>query len=253
MGSDSETVPELSVVVPVYNNATTLERFYHGIRQVLDDEKITFELLFVDDAGPDNSLDIATGMAGRYSEVVVVCMRNNVGQHAAVLHGLRFASGDCCLVMDADLQDPVEALPLLWHARSGRHQAVFAGRRGIYQNLLRMMTSRCYKTLLHYLAGLPNDAGIFVLMERELVDEMLRMPVRTPWINVMIGLSGLSLCSIPVERNARENGISAYSEWARLRSAMRGVYCAVSYRWWRPKQSYLESLDRDPVRWIKTK
>ena len=248
----SETFPELSIVVPVYNNAATLEALYHSVRQVLDQEHIRFELLFVNDAGPDHSLEILCDMLDRYPEVTLVNLHHNVGQHAAVLHGLRFARSPCCIIMDADLQDPPQALPLLWHARSPHYHAIFAGRQGNYQGLFRMVTSRVYKTVLHYLAGLPKDAGIFMLMERELVDYLLRMPVAVPWINVMVGVSGFPICSLPVKRQLREAGGSAYSGWGRLRSAMRGINCALAYRLWRPNKSYFERLSDDPVKWVKT-
>ena len=248
----TKTDIDLTLVVPVYNNAGTLERMYQCVRQVLNDEGITFELLFVNDAGPDNSLEILCNMVERYPEVLVVNMQKNVGQHVAVLHGLRFASGNCCVVMDADLQDPPEALRLLWHARTLQCKAIFAGRRGSYQSFSRMLTSRVYKGLLYYLVGLPKDAGIFVLMEREMVDALMRMPVMLPWINVMIGLSRLPLCVVPVERQLREQGVSAYSAWGRFCSAMRGIYCALSYQVWRPDKSYLERLDSDPVEWVRS-
>lgn len=248
----SEVQPDLSLVVPVYNNATTLDKIYQNVRRVLHNESITFELLFINDAGPDNSLDILCDMVDHYPEVIVVNMQHNVGQHAAVLHGLRFAHGHCCLVMDADLQDPPEALSVLWQARSPHYQAIFAGRRGNYQSLPRMITSRFYKTLIHHLTGLPKDAGLFVLMERELVEAILRMPVRVPRISVMIGLSNFPLCSVPVKRRDREESVSAYSGWGRLRSAVRGIYCALEYRGWRPEKSYLERLEIDPVKWVKS-
>lgn len=247
------TKPEidLTLVVPVYNNASTLKKLYQSVHQVLADEGISFELLFVNDAGPDNSLEILCELFESCDEISLVNMKKNIGQHAAVLHGLRFARGECCVVMDADLQDPPEALVSLWRARSENYKAIFAGRRGDYQSYSRMLSSRVYKTLLHYLTGLPKDAGIFVLLEREMLDALLCMPVKLPWINVMVALSRLPLSVVPVKRQLREQGVSAYSGWGRLRSAMRGVYCALSYRFWRDKKSYLESLADDPVEWVR--
>lgn len=252
MLSDTKSNFDLSLIVPVYSNAATLEKLYQRVHQVLNDEDISFELLFVNDAGPDESLNILCDMHARYAEVSLVNMQHNVGQHEAVLHGLRYARGECCVVMDADMQDPPEALAPLWRARSSRCKAIFAGRRGNYQNFTRMLSSRIYKTLLSFLAGLPRDAGIFVLMEREMVQALLAMPVKLPWINVMIGLSSLPMSVVPVKRDCREQGVSAYSSWGRLLSALRGIYCALSYRIWPAEKSYLEGLEQDPVAWFKS-
>ncbi len=253
MALKSNSPIQLSVIVPVYNNSTTLIKLHQQVREVLNTEQISFELLFVDDAGLDNSLDILSNMVDRYPEVSLVSMAHNVGQHAAVLHGLRFARGDCCAIMDADLQDPPEALVRLWRARSPNHQAVFAGRRGHYQNRSRMLTSRCYKKLIAYLTGLPKNAGIFVLLEQPLVNALLAMRVQVPWINIMIGLSGLPVYSVPVERNSRDQGLSAYSAWGRLRSAIKGLYCILTYHLWQPEKAYLENLKEDPVNYFKTR
>ena len=250
MDLNSEGQPDLTLVVPVYGNAATLNKLQSSLQEVLRSEDITYELLFVNDAGPDHSLKILLDMLNQHAEIVVVNLHYNIGQHAAVLHGLRFARGRYCLIMDADLQDPVESILVLMR-QSFHFQAVFAGRRGQYQGRLRMMSSYCYKRLLHSLTGLPVDAGIFVLMERQLVETLLKMPVRIPWINVMVGLSGLSMCSIPVKRNTRIEGKSAYSSWGRIRSALRGIYCVLTYRYWQPKKPYLETLKSDPVKWVR--
>ena len=238
---------ELSVIVPVFNNAATLPELYQRISRTLLDADISFELLFVDDAGPDDSLGVIRGMIDSYPQISVVVMKHNVGQHAAVLHGLRFARGECCVVMDADLQDPPESLPLLWQSRSAGCSAVFAGRYGKYQGTARMMTSRIYKRVLNWLTGIPADAGIFVLMERQMVLALLQLPVRIPFINSMIGLTGMEVRSVPVERNVRPEGVSSYSVWARLRSALRGIFTVLDYKLNSRKISYLAGIRDDPV------
>lgn len=248
MALNIEYPVDLSVVVPVYNNAATLGMMYKRVRDALLAEGMTFELLFVDDCGADDSLKVAHELANRYSEVSLIVLRHNVGQHAAVLHGLRFAHGECYVVMDADLQDPPEALPLLWRARRDGYGAVFAGRRGHYQGASRMLTSKVYKYVLHYLTGIPKDAGIFVLMEHRVVRALLRMPVYTPWINVMIGLNNIPSLSIPVQRATRREGRSAYNTWRRFHSAFRGLRCVFEYKWMRASKPYIESLDEDPVK-----
>lgn len=242
-----ETPPDLSVVVPVYANEATLAELVRRIETALTRAGIRFEILFVNDAGPDGSLALLRRLADHNHAVRLVVMGHNVGQHAAVLHGLRFARGHCCAVMDADLQDPPEALARLWRAREDGVAAVFAGRRGHYQQPARMLTSRLYKRLLHQLTGIPKDAGIFVLMERPLIDTLLLLPVRAPWINVMIGLTGLATRSVPVRRNTRSSGTSAYTSWGRLRTALRGIGCVIGYRLRPNGRPYLATLKSDPV------
>ena len=99
-----------------------------------------------------------------------------VGQHAAVLAGLARARGSWAAVLDGDLQDPPEVIPQLLAA--GREQGVsviFAGRRGRYESRARLLTSVLYKRTLSLLVGVPRDAGIFVVLERPVVDRLLGM------------------------------------------------------------------------------
>lgn len=251
MDSKTPPIPELSLIIPVYGNADTLKELHHQISLVLSPMNIGYEIVFINDASPDQSLTVLSEMESQYSHIHLVNMKKNVGQHAAVLHGLRFSRGQCCIIMDADLQDPPSALPILLAKRSDAHQAIFAGRRGAYQSKKRMLTSRVYKTLLYYLTALPKDAGIFVLVERKLVNKLLAMPVIIPWINVMIGLSGDSLHSTPIQRQLRHEGQSAYSGFGRLKSAAKGIFCVVCYYLWKPQKSYLARLKQDPVAWTK--
>ncbi len=92
----------------------------------------------------------------------------NRGQHQAVMTGLAAAQGEWSVIMDADLQDPPEALPALLNKGRVGYGAVFAGRRGRYESAGRLLTSRLIKWTMRQLTGLPSDAGIFVAINREL-------------------------------------------------------------------------------------
>lgn len=238
---------DLSVVVPVYRNAPTLAALTEQVLDVAAGLTITCEIVFVNDASPDDSRARLIEIAETRAAVTVVDLARNVGQHAAVLHGLAYASGRTCAIMDADLQDRPSSLAVLWHARSPTVSAVFGGRRGNYQEQGRHATSRLFKWVLHRLTGVPKDAGIFVLIERELVDALVRFPTRTPWIQAMIGCLGASTVSVPVDRDVRSEGASSYSAFGRLRTAARGVWCVLEYRCWRASEPYLESDDQKDV------
>ena len=216
--------PKVTVVVPVYRNRDTLRELSARIHRVFDEEGLEHEILFVDDACPEGSFQVLEELAREDDRVGVVALAENVGQNRAVLAGLGFAGGDAAVIMDADLQDPVEAVPrLLARLREG-YDAVFAGRRGAYESFGRLITSRFFKFLLHLLCGVPADAGIFVAMNRRVIESLLAMEEPRPFIVAMIGCTGLTQVSIPVERVPRESGRSAYNTRARIRSA----YWAIS-------------------------
>lgn len=232
-------VPDLSVVVPVYRNALTVDALAEQVLSVSAELDLTAEIVFVNDASPDNSLERLLALARRHPAVVVVDLPRNLGQHAAVLHGLARARGRACVVMDADLQDRPASLVALWRARTPHAGAVFGSRVGRYESAGRHVTSRLFKWVLHVLAGVPSDAGLFVLLERDAVDALVRFPTRTPWIQAMIGLEGIATVSVPVERDHRKVGTSSYDALGRLKTAARGVWCVAEYRLWRAETPYL--------------
>src|SRR2546421_7306227 len=104
----------VSVVVPVFRNAATLEELTERLRLAL--AGALEEIVFVDDASPDESWDVIERLRARDPRVRGLRRQRNCGQNAAVVAGLGSATGDVCVVMDADLQDPPEAVPLLVRA-----------------------------------------------------------------------------------------------------------------------------------------
>ena len=232
------TAIELSVVVPVHRNEATLALLEERLRAVLENE-MRYEIVFVNDACPAGSAAVLDSLASTRPHVRAVHLARNRGQHGAALIGLSLARGSWCVVMDADLQDPPEALPRLLAARDASVAAVFAGRRGRYESALRLLTSRVFKTCLHLACGVPRDAGIFVLIRRDLVERMLAMRTATPFIVAMVGCAGLPQRSVPVERVPRAVGESSYRGWDRMRSAARAFRCVIECRWRPTAQPYL--------------
>ena len=132
--SVSATTPELSVVVPVYRNRQSLAALAARVRAALA-PVCSYELVLVDDACPDGSGELIEELAASDQAIVPLYLPANRGQHRAVLAGLAVASGSYCVIMDADLQDPPEELPvLLDRASAGDVDAVFAGRAGRYES-----------------------------------------------------------------------------------------------------------------------
>jgi glycosyltransferase involved in cell wall biosynthesis len=225
---------DISVVLPVYRTANVTRELYERLTSVLEDVTARFELIFVDDASPDSASAILRELSESDYRVRVVTHARNLGQQLAVRNGLAVSRGDVVLIMDADLQDPPEAIPaLLKQLGSGSSHAVFAGRRGRYQHSSRMITSRGFKRLMHAMCGVPPDAGSYVAMTRVMADSVLGLPEKWPYMLALIGSTGLHTHSIPVDRNTRPIGESAYSEWGRIRFACSGLAAAMWLKWWR--------------------
>lgn len=224
--------PEVTVIAPVYRNAETLEDLTGQLRQALAPLVRDFEVLFVNDASPDHSAVVLKRLAAEHRFVSVIDLERNIGQHEAIFAGLRQAAGSSVVVMDADLQDPPEAIGAMYERlRSGHCEAVFAARVGRYQSLPRMMGSWLYRALLRILTGVPSGAGGYVIMTRKLVERLLEFDCERRYLVGMIGCTGLPVSSIPVERRFRAAGGSAYSAMQRIRVASSNLICVWQCRW----------------------
>lgn len=219
--------PEVSIVVPVFRTAATLETLQARLCHVLDGYGHPFEILYVDDACPEGSATILTRLTHDDQRTNALLLAHNIGQHQAALAGLAHARGEWIVVMDADLQDPPEAIPRLIDTGRQGYDAVFAGRRGSYESPARLATSVLFKRLLHWLCGVPADAGLFVAVRRTVVDRVRSVSMRRPSLVAMIGLAGARCASVPVTRAARPAGQSAYTFAMRL-SAGLGVLAAAA-------------------------
>lgn len=232
--------PFLSVVVPVYRNAPTLDELHRRVASALEGLGIGGEVVYVVDDSPDDSMDVLRRLAAADPRAQVVRLSRRCGQQVAVLVGLAHCAGRWVLPLDADLQDPPEAIGTLLAVAGGEAAALFAGRAGQYQPRGRMLTSRLFKRLLGLLTGLPRDAGICVLMRRDLVDALLRMPVREPYIVAMIGCLGFPARSVPIERQPRPQGVSAYTSWRRLCTGLGALRCVLEHQLGCRNRPYLD-------------
>ena len=116
---------DLSIVMPVFRNAPFLEELHRRISNVVDDAGLTAELVFVNDACPEGSADVLEAIAQSDPRVSVISLDRNVGQQNAVLQGLAVTRGKQVVVLDADLQDPPEAIPRLLAELESESAAAF--------------------------------------------------------------------------------------------------------------------------------
>ncbi len=211
----------MSVVLPVYRNRATLPELHRRLSTALAGASLPYELIFVDDACPEGSGAAISGLAARDPRVRGIFLSRNVGQQRAAWLGLSAARGAWAVVMDADLQDPPEAIPALLSAATPGVDAVLAAWKGRYEGKGRLLTSRVFKILREKLTGYPRDAGMFLALRRPLVDEILHNDIPHPFLPSLVGLSGRHFVTVPVERAARSSGESAYSPAALLLRAAR--------------------------------
>lgn len=221
--------PRIAVVAPVYGNEATLRALAQRLDGALGDRD--WRLRLVVDASPDDSAAVAGALAAQDPRIAVTVLAVNGGQHAALARGLADeASADVWVCLDADLQDPPEAVPLLLDRLArGDVAAVFAGRRGRYESVARRLTGGVHRRLAARLTGLPADAGAFFAMDRAVRDAVVTA-VRddgAPSVVLAVAGAGRPVVSVPVERDRRPEGRSAWTGRTRLRQSLLSLVWAL--------------------------
>lgn len=222
----------ISIVLPIYLNRPHLPELYRRLTSTLSANADRYEIIFVDDKGSDDSLDWLRECRERDDRVIVVEMPQNVGQHRAVLAGMLRSSGELVVVMDADLQDPPEAIPQLAAALGTDDAVVFAKRVARHQSRGRHLTGRLFKRLLRLVAGsrVPRGTGMFFVASRRVVDAAVALSADARYVPMVLDHTGAAMTAIEVEKELRPDNRSAYTASRRLALALGAIRQAITWR-----------------------
>ncbi len=205
-----------SIVVPVYNSEKSLEELYNRIKRVFDEElHEEFEIILVDDFSKDRSFSIMERLHTEDDRVKGIQLARNCGQHAAILCGFKYASGDYIITMDDDLQHPPEEIPkLIREIKSNGDLDVVIGKYvSKKHSAFRNFGSRLSGYVSYKVYGKPKDIDLtsFRLIKRAVVDDLLSLSVDIPRIGNMILMVNQRIGNVIVEHDERKYGKSGYT------------------------------------------
>lgn len=209
----ASSAPELSVILPVYNELQNLAPLHRRLTATLDGESTPYELVFVDDGSTDGSTELLRGMAGDGSRVTVVELARNFGHQVAISAGLDFARGAAVIVMDADLQDPPEVLPEFIAKWREGYEVVYAIREQRQESWPKRMAYAAFYRMLRKVTAvdIPLDAGDFCIMDRKVVDLLRAMPERNRFLRGIRSWVGFRQTGLAYQRQARHSGRPKYT------------------------------------------
>jgi polyisoprenyl-phosphate glycosyltransferase len=226
---------EISVVVPVYKCAPCLLELHRRLRESLSPLADRFEMVFVEDRGPDGSWEMLVELARADPCVRAVRLSRNFGQHAAITAGLVESRGRFVVVMDCDLQDPPEEIGRLYAKAREGYDVVLARRIKKRQALHRRLAAGLYFALLNRLAGLQLDGefGSFSILSRKVVEGFLRFRDRDRHYLLILNWLGFRTGEIDYEHASRAAGKSSYTLRRLIVHALNGIFAqtTVFLRW----------------------
>jgi len=217
----------LSVGIPLHNEEAVLPELLRRVLGVLDGiDGGPHELILVDDGSSDRTRELVAEASRRDPRVVLVSLSRNFGHQAALSAGLDQVTGDALVLMDGDLQDPPEGIPLLLASYRQGYDVVYARRQRRKENVLLRMAYFVFYRLIASLSTtrLPLDSGDFSLMSRRVVNEIRNVPEHNRYLRGLRTWVGFQQVGIPMERDARAAGRSKYSVRGLLRLALDGIF-----------------------------
>ena len=223
----SERKPLISICIPVFNEEENIGPLYEALVPITEEvrDQYDFELLFTDNHSSDRSFEILAGLARRDRRLRAIRFSRNFGFQRSIYTAYSKARGDAVVQIDCDLQDPPSLiLDFLQKWQAGYH--VVYGVRTIRQEGWWMnATRKVFYRLIDLLSEdpLPVDAGDFRLVDRRVLDELLKFEDYQPYLRGSIAALGFEQIGIPYNRAERQHGESKFSFGQLMELALDGI------------------------------
>jgi dolichol-phosphate mannosyltransferase len=217
--------PDVSVVVPIFNEMENLPELRRRLTLSLDAAASTWEVVCVNDGSRDSSLDMLRQYNTEDPRMKFVSLSRNFGHQAAVTAGIHAARGKCVVLIDGDLQDPPEVIVDMVKKWREGFQVVLGERASRADGGARGIGFRLFYPLFRRVSDLPGapDAGIFGLMDRVVVDEFNKLPERNRFIPGLRMWLGFKQGSVIYDRQDRAAGKPKQTLSKLIRYAMDGM------------------------------
>lgn len=203
--------PIISAIIACYKDAQAIPYMYERLVKTFNEMKVRYEIIFVNDASPDNQEEVINAICQKDSNVIGITHSRNFGSQSAFLSGMEISTGDAVVLMDGDLQDPPEIIPKFyekWH--TGDYDVVYGVRvkremkphiEFLYKMFYKVFQSTSY-------VPIPRDAGDFSMIDRKVVKELVALPETEQFLRGLRAWVGFRQTGVDYIRPERMFGIS---------------------------------------------
>lgn len=211
---DRNSLPLISLVVPVLNEEANILRLYERLQRIWEplQNRYRWELVFTDNHSSDRTFEILTELAAREPRIRVLRFSRNFGYQRSILTGYLNASGDAVIQLDCDMQDPPELIPQMLADWEQGWKVVYGVRRTRQEGGLITPARKIFYRLLNRLSEdpLPLDAGDFRLVDRRVIEELRQLDDAAPYLRGMIASMGFPQKGFDYDRDARTAGTTKF-------------------------------------------
>ena len=218
---------KISVVIPMYYEEEVVNECYNRTKKVLTSlDNFEHEIIFVNDGSKDKTLELLEEIASKDNTAKIISFSRNFGHQAAVTAGLKFVTGDCCLIIDSDMQDPPELLVNMLKLWEQGNEVIYAKRKVRKgESAFKLFTAKMFYKILNGLSDvdIPKDTGDFRLADRKVIDVINSMPEHNKFLRGLFSWVGFKQTPIEYERQERFAGKTKYPLKKMLKLASDGI------------------------------
>ncbi len=177
----------LSVIVPVMNEEKNIKIMVERLAEVLNSKKITYEVVFVDDGSKDKSVEAIKECSIKDDHIKGITFTRNFGKEAAIMAGLQASKGDCCVVIDGDLQHPITTVVEMYNLWQEGYEIIegVKNERGKENFLYKIFANSFYKLISKYIDIDMKSSSDFKLIDRKVVDVLLSLPEKNRFFRAL--------------------------------------------------------------------
>ncbi|MES2837190.1 MAG: glycosyltransferase family 2 protein [Bacteroidota bacterium] len=222
----NETRKKLSLIVPVYFEEECITQFIKETTEVLETLPIDYEIVFTDDGSTDNTTSIIKEHAEKNNRLKLIELSYNHGKQAAVTAGITYSTGDYCLYMDPDLQDPPKEIPRFLEEISKGYNLVFGVRKEKIDGALNKLFSRLFWYTLERFTGLklPKGLAVMRIFDRKFANKFLEYGEQNRFIEGIFMHIGMKKTTIEIEQRERFAGVSKFNFKRKMKLAFDAIF-----------------------------
>ncbi|MCC8192383.1 MAG: glycosyltransferase family 2 protein [Ruminococcus sp.] len=217
----------LSIIIPSYNEEGNVENTANVVSEIMRENKIDYELVFVNDGSKDKTWEKLTQLTRSMDNIVAINFSRNFGKESAIFAGLKEAKGDACVLMDCDLQHPPKTIVEMYNIWKNNPDIDIVeakkADRGKENPIYKCFSLLFYK-LIRKASGLEmKDASDFKLLDRRVVDQLNEMPERLTFFRAMSNWVGYNTATVYFEVQERFDGESKWSVKSLIKYAINSI------------------------------
>ena len=219
---------KLSIVVPVFNEEKNIKTFLKRITETISKIELDYEIIFVLDPSDDNTENEIIESISNNKNIKLIVFSRRFGQPAATMAGIHNSSGDLCVIIDCDLQDPPELIFDMYSKILEGNDVVYAKRiKRKGETFIKKIISKVGYQIIEKISDvkIPRDTGDYRIITKKIINHLKELKETNAFLRGLVAYVGYKQAFVEYERDERQSGKSKYNKYlGSLKIAFNGIF-----------------------------